>query len=80
MRLKLTHRTPLTYSALGLTARPSAELALEHGPVAEEGARITESELTETYEVARNTARRALAVLREDGLIMTVPQRGSYVL
>jgi GntR family transcriptional regulator len=44
------------------------------------GARITESELTETYEVARNTARRALAVLREDGLIMTVPQRGSYVL
>jgi GntR family transcriptional regulator len=44
------------------------------------GARITESEITETYEVARNTARRALAVLREDGLIMTVPQRGSYVL
>ena len=44
------------------------------------GARITELELTETYEVARNTARRALAVLREDGLIMTVPQRGSYVL
>jgi DNA-binding IclR family transcriptional regulator len=36
--------------------------------------------ITETYEVARNTARRALAVLREDGLIMTVPQRGSYVL
>jgi hypothetical protein len=34
MRLKLTHRTPLTYSALGLTARPGAELALEHGPVA----------------------------------------------
>ena len=44
------------------------------------GARITESELTETYEVARNTARRALALLRKDGLIMTVPQRGSYVL
>jgi DNA-binding GntR family transcriptional regulator len=43
-------------------------------------ARITESELTETYEVARNTARRGLAVLREDGLIMTVPQRGSYVM
>ena len=44
------------------------------------GARITESELTDAYEVARNTARRALAVLRDDGLIMTVPQRGSYVL
>jgi Bacterial regulatory proteins, gntR family len=36
--------------------------------------------ITETYEVARNTARRALAVLREDDLIMTVPPRGSYVL
>jgi DNA-binding GntR family transcriptional regulator len=44
------------------------------------GARITESELTAAYEVARNTARRALAVLRDEGLIMTVPQRGSYVL
>lgn len=42
--------------------------------------RITESEITETYEVARNTARRALAVLRDEGLIMTVPQRGSYVI
>jgi GntR family transcriptional regulator len=44
------------------------------------GSRITESEITEAYEVARNTARRAIAVLREEGLIMTVPQRGSYVL
>jgi GntR family transcriptional regulator len=44
------------------------------------GSRITESEITETYEVARNTARRALAVLRDEGLVMTVPQRGSYVI
>jgi GntR family transcriptional regulator len=43
------------------------------------GARITESDLTEEFEVARNTARRALAVLRDDGLVFTVPQRGSYV-
>jgi GntR family transcriptional regulator len=43
------------------------------------GARITESEITDEFEVARNTARRALAVLREDGLVFTVPQRGSYV-
>jgi len=41
--------------------------------------RITESELVETYEVARSTARRTLAVLRDEGLIYTVPQRGSYV-
>ena len=43
------------------------------------GCRITEAEITETYEVARSTARRTLAVLREEGLIYTVPQRGSYV-
>ena len=39
----------------------------------------TESELIEAFEVARTTARRAIAVLREEGLIYTVPQRGSYV-
>jgi DNA-binding GntR family transcriptional regulator len=39
----------------------------------------TESELIEAFEVARTTARRAIAVLREEGFIYTVPQRGSYV-
>lgn len=39
----------------------------------------TESELVEAFEVARTTARRAIAVLREEGLIYTVPNRGSYV-
>ena len=39
----------------------------------------TESELVDAFEVARTTARRAIAVLREEGLIYTVPQRGSYV-
>ncbi len=39
----------------------------------------TESELMEAFEVARTTARRAIGVLREEGLIYTVPQRGSYV-
>ncbi|HYB45983.1 MAG TPA: GntR family transcriptional regulator [Streptosporangiaceae bacterium] len=33
----------------------------------------------ETYEVARSTARRAIAVLREEGLVYTVPARGTYV-
>jgi DNA-binding GntR family transcriptional regulator len=45
------------------------------------GSRIpTESELVERFEVARSTARRSIAVLREEGLIQTVPQRGSYVV
>lgn len=39
----------------------------------------TESELVEEFEVARTTARRAVAVLRDEGLIYTVPNRGSYV-
>ncbi len=39
----------------------------------------TESEIIEEFEVARTTARRAVGVLRQDGLIYTVPQRGSYV-
>ena len=40
----------------------------------------TESELVEAYEVARTTARRAVGVLRGDeGLVYTVPQRGTYV-
>ena len=44
------------------------------------GIRIpTESEMVETWEVARTTARRAIALLREEGLVTTVPQRGSYV-
>ncbi|MCL6300288.1 GntR family transcriptional regulator [Streptomyces kronopolitis] len=40
----------------------------------------SEKELTERYGVARNTARSALAVLREQGLIYTVTGRGSYVM
>ena len=44
------------------------------------GTRIpTESEIVETWEVARTTARRAIALLRDEGLVDTVPQRGTYV-
>jgi GntR family transcriptional regulator len=39
----------------------------------------TESEIVEEFEVARSTARRAVAVLREEGLVYTVANRGSYV-
>lgn len=40
----------------------------------------SEKELGETFEVARETARRAVAVLRDEGLVRTVPQRGTYVV
>lgn len=39
----------------------------------------SESELVETFEVARTTARRAVAALRDEGFVYTVPQRGTYV-
>jgi DNA-binding GntR family transcriptional regulator len=47
------------------------------------GTRIpTEPEIVETFEVARTTARCAVAHLRDEGdegLVDTVPQRGTYV-
>jgi len=35
--------------------------------------------MVDTWEVARTTARRAVALLREEGLVTAVPQRGTYV-
>ena len=44
------------------------------------GERIpTESELIEEFELARSTVRRAVSELREQRLVHTVPQRGTYV-
>lgn len=39
----------------------------------------SETSLVQTYGVARGTVRRAVAELRERGLVITAPQRGSYV-
>ena len=39
----------------------------------------TVSEIAEEFEVARTTTRRAVAVLREEGLVYTMPSRGSHV-
>ncbi|WP_101788783.1 GntR family transcriptional regulator [Nonomuraea indica] len=38
-----------------------------------------ETALAQRYDVARETVRRAMALLREEGWIYTVPQRGSFV-
>lgn len=44
------------------------------------GERIpTESDLIAEFELARSTVRRAVNELREQGLVHTVPQRGTYV-
>lgn len=39
----------------------------------------SETTLTQQYEVSRETVRRAVGVLRDEGLVFTVAQRGSYV-
>jgi GntR family transcriptional regulator len=39
----------------------------------------SESYLEQDHEVSRATVRRAVALLREEGLIYTLPQRGSFV-
>jgi DNA-binding GntR family transcriptional regulator len=39
----------------------------------------SEAQLVGEYGVSRGTARRAVEVLRDEGLVVTVPQRGSYV-
>ncbi|MGW6392762.1 GntR family transcriptional regulator [Streptomyces sp. NPDC055103] len=39
----------------------------------------SESKLVADYGVARDTARQAVALLRSEGWVMTIPQRGSFV-
>ncbi|GIH98686.1 GntR family transcriptional regulator [Planobispora takensis] len=39
----------------------------------------SETALVDRYDVARETARRAVGLLREQGWVYTVPQRGSFV-
>lgn len=39
----------------------------------------SEPTLQQRYGLARNTIRQAIALLRERGLVYTVPARGSYV-
>jgi DNA-binding GntR family transcriptional regulator len=40
----------------------------------------SEKDLVDLFGVARDTARRAIRLLRDKGLVETIPQRGSYVL
>ena len=45
------------------------------------GRRIpSESDMVKRFGVARDTARNAVAYLRDEGYVHTVPQRGTFVL
>jgi GntR family transcriptional regulator len=40
----------------------------------------SEKDLVDLFGVARDTARRAVQALRDQGLVVTIPQRGTYVV
>jgi DNA-binding GntR family transcriptional regulator len=52
---------------------------IESGKLAEGQPVPSEKELMEVFGVARTTVRRAIAYLRDQAVIRTVPGRGSYV-
>ncbi|ADU06427.1 transcriptional regulator, GntR family [Micromonospora sp. L5] len=52
---------------------------IETGKLAPRRPIPSESQLRGEYGVGRGTVRQAVALLRERGLVFTVPQRGTYV-
>jgi GntR family transcriptional regulator len=52
---------------------------IESGELVPDSPIPSESYLVQTYGIARGTARKAVEVLREEGLVVTVQGRGSYV-
>jgi GntR family transcriptional regulator len=65
---------PLYVQLAGIVRRQIEDGKLQHlDPVP------SESTLVQTYGVSRDTARRAMALLREQGVVFTVPHRGTYV-
>jgi DNA-binding GntR family transcriptional regulator len=65
--------TPVYVQVADLLAKriASGQLAL-HKPIP------SESAIQQEFGVARGTARKAVALLRERGLVYTVPMRGTY--
>jgi DNA-binding GntR family transcriptional regulator len=52
---------------------------IERGELTPRSPIPSESYLQQRYGVARGTARKAVDLLRTEGLVYTVPQRGTYV-
>jgi len=65
---------PLYVQLAGIVRRMIDSGTLQHlDPVP------SESSLGQTYGVSRDTVRRTIALLREEGVVFTVPHRGTYV-
>ena len=52
---------------------------IQRGELAPRSALPSESYLQQRYGVSRGTARKAVELLRSEGIVYTVPQRGTYV-
>jgi GntR family transcriptional regulator len=50
------------------------------GDLTRDQALPSESYLVQQYGISRASARHAVAVLRDEGLVYTVPQRGTFVV
>jgi DNA-binding GntR family transcriptional regulator len=68
-------------SAVTVTAQVAADIEadIDSGALAPDTRLPTETELAGQYGVSRVTVRRAIALLREKGKIVTVHGRGTYV-
>jgi GntR family transcriptional regulator len=53
---------------------------IESGDLPKDERIPSEAELMSEFEIGRTTARRAVAWLRDAGLVRTIPTRGTYVL
>jgi GntR family transcriptional regulator len=67
-------------SAVTVTAQVAADIEadLDSGLIAPDTRLPTEAELAQQYGVSRVTVRRAIALLREQGKVVTVHGRGTY--
>ncbi|MBA2948062.1 GntR family transcriptional regulator [Streptomyces himalayensis] len=73
---EIDHGAPLTpYRQLAEILRAR----IQRGDWAPGRAIASETQLVQQYGLARSTVRRAIAVLVDEGLVFTVPQRGTYV-
>lgn len=73
---EIDHEGPVTpYRQLAGIVRAR----IERGDWLPNRAIASETQLVQQYGLARTTVRRAIAVLVEEGLVFTVPQRGTYV-
>lgn len=68
-------------SAITVTAQVAADIEadIDSGAVGPDTRLPTEVELAEQYGVSRVTVRRAVALLRDRGKVVTVHGRGTYV-